>query len=101
MSKPSVSRDAFRGLLALYAAKAHHDHNNNGEDCLLKLFGSSEHIPEDMLALWSGRAELLGPETVGSLLTPLAREVIAGKARYDHANDFLHRLLEQMGRRVH
>src|SRR3569833_237003 len=101
MSKPNVSRDAFRGLFALYAAKAHHDHNNDGEDCLLKLYGSSEHISEDMLALWSDRAELLGVETVGSLLTTLAREDIAGTARYDHANDFLHRLLQEMGRREH
>ncbi|WP_247439149.1 hypothetical protein [Bradyrhizobium sp. 44] len=39
MAKPAVSRDAFRGLLAFYAAKAHHDHKTKGEESLLRLFG--------------------------------------------------------------
>ena len=31
MGKPAVSRDAFRGLFAFYAARAHHDHDSKGD----------------------------------------------------------------------
>ncbi|MCP1743875.1 hypothetical protein ABIF65_005546 [Bradyrhizobium japonicum] len=62
MGKPAVSRDAFRGLFAFYAAKAHHDHKPKGEHCLLKLFGSAEDIPDSLLLQWSDRVELLGSE---------------------------------------
>ncbi|MFK4507056.1 hypothetical protein LPJ38_26950 [Bradyrhizobium daqingense] len=100
MGKPAVSRDAFRGLFAFYAAKAHHEHKTEGEHCLLRLFGSAEDIPDSLLLLWSDRAELLGSETVGCILEPRARQITEGNARYDHASDFLHTLLRDLGRKV-
>ena len=68
---------------------------------MLKLFGSSEHIPDDLLERWSMQTELVGPETIGCVISPFAREVAAGSARYNHASDFLHRLLKEMDRKVH
>ena len=62
MGKPVVSREAFRGLFAFYAAKAHHDHESAGEQCLLRLFGSVKDIPDRLLQQWSDRVELLGPK---------------------------------------
>lgn len=100
MAKPAVSRDAFRGLFAFYAAKAHHDHKAEGEECLLRLFGSAEYISDRLLQQWSETADLLGPETVGSVVEPRARELASGGTRYDHANDFLHALLRDLGRKA-
>ncbi len=100
MAKPAVSRDAFRGLFAFYAAKAHHDHRTQGEESLLKLFGSAEYIPDRLLQQWSDTAHLVGPEMVASVLEPRARELASGGARYDHASDFLHALLRDLGRKV-
>ncbi|MET4346534.1 hypothetical protein [Bradyrhizobium sp. RT9a] len=100
MGKPAVSRDAFRGLFAFYAAKAHHDHKPEGEHCLLKLFGSAEDIPDNLLLQWSDRVELLGSETVGRLMEPRARQIANVNARYDHASDFLHALLRDLGQKV-
>jgi len=100
MAKPAVSRDAFRGLFAFYAAKAHHDHQAEGEECLLKLFGSAEDIPDRILQQWSDRADILGSETVGSLMEPRAHEITGGGARYDHASDFLHALLRDLGKKM-
>ncbi|MGY4627220.1 hypothetical protein [Bradyrhizobium sp. USDA 4486] len=88
MAKSSVSRDAFRGLFAFYAAKAHHDHNGAAEGRLLKLFGSSDDIPDGLLELWSSRAELIGSEAVGNLMSPLAHQILDGRAQYNHASDF-------------
>jgi hypothetical protein len=99
MAKPAVSRDAFRGLFAFYAAKAHHDHKVEGEESLLKLFKSAEDIPDGLLQQWSERAAALGTETVGSVVEPRAHEVTEGAARYDHASDFLHTLLRDLGRK--
>lgn len=99
MAKPAVSRDAFRGLFALYAVKAHHDHKHDAEHRLLRLFGSSEDIPDGLLDLWSDHTNVLGPETVGSILTPRAREIADGRASYDHASDFLHVLLRDLERK--
>jgi len=101
MAKPSVSRDAFRSLFAFYAAKAHHDHNGVAEARLLKLFGSSDHIPDGLLELWSSRTELIGPEAVGNIMSPLAHQILDGGAQYNHASDFLHRLLRELDREVH
>ncbi|MCK1401277.1 hypothetical protein IVB45_09875 [Bradyrhizobium sp. 4] len=100
MAKPAVSRDAFRGLFALYWAKAHHDHKAEAEECLLTLFGSAEYIPDRLLQQWSEKADLLGPEAVGSVVEPRAREIASGGARYDHASDFLHSLLRDLGRKM-
>ncbi|MCK1594656.1 hypothetical protein [Bradyrhizobium sp. 164] len=100
MAKPAVSRDAFRGLFAFYAAKAHHDRKHDGEHCLLKLFGSTEDIPDRLLQQWSERAELLGPEIVGRILEPHTSQIANGSVRYDHASDFLHVLLRDLGRKV-
>lgn len=100
MAKPAVSRDAFRGLFAFYAAKAHHDHKAEGEEQLLKLFGSAEGIPDRLLQEWSETADLVGSETVGNLVWPRARELARGTARYDHASDFLHALLRDLGRKA-
>ncbi|MDA9475061.1 hypothetical protein XI03_11230 [Bradyrhizobium sp. CCBAU 65884] len=101
MAKPSVSRDDFRGLFAFYAVKAHHDHNAVAEGRLLKLFGSSDHIPDGLLELWSSRTELIGPEAVGNIVSPLAHQILDGGAQYNHASDFLHRLLRELDRDVH
>jgi hypothetical protein len=101
MAKPAVSRDAFRGLFALYAAKAHHDNKHDGEYRLLKLFGSSEDIPDSLLDLWSDRAEVLGTDTIGTILTPRTREIADGGATYDHASDFLHTVLRDLERNEH
>ncbi|WP_298884138.1 hypothetical protein [uncultured Bradyrhizobium sp.] len=76
MAKPAVSRNAFRGLFALYALRVHHDHEPAGEDRLLKLFRSSEDIPDKLLELWSDRAEMLGPEVVGATLSNGTRRII-------------------------
>ncbi|MGY0576035.1 hypothetical protein ACTGJ9_037595 [Bradyrhizobium sp. RDM12] len=97
----TVTRDAFRGLFAFYAAKAHHDKKPDGERSLLKLFGSSQDIPDNLLELWSDRTDVLGPEIVGEILAPRTRQVTNGSARYDHASDFLHALLREMDRQKH
>jgi hypothetical protein len=101
MAKPSVSRDAFRGLFAFYAAKAHHDHNDVAEGRLLELFGSSQHIPDGLLELWSSRTELIDPEAVGNIMSPLAHQILDGGEQYNHASDFLHRLLRELDRDDH
>jgi len=98
MAKPAFSHDAFRGLFVFYATKAHHDHK--AEECLLRLFGSAEYIPDRLLQQWSEKADLLGPETVGSVVGPRARELASGGTRYDHASDFLHSLLRDLGRKT-
>jgi hypothetical protein len=100
MGKPAVSRDAFRGLFAFYAAKAHHDHKTEGEHRLLKLFGSAEDIPDALLLQWSDRVELLGSETVGRTVSPRVRQITNGNAQYDHASDFLHTLLRDLEQKV-
>lgn len=104
MAKPAVSRDAFRSFFALYAAKAHHDNKPEGEHRLMKLFGSSENIPDDLLDLldlWSARADSLGPETISGVLCPRARDIANGSVSYDHASDFLHALLRELDQRRH
>ncbi|MCK1712880.1 MULTISPECIES: hypothetical protein [unclassified Bradyrhizobium] len=101
MPKPAVSRDAFRGLIAFYAAKAHHDHKHDGEYCVLKLFGSAQDIPDRLLQQCSDEAELLGSETIASTLEPRTREIANGCARYDHASDFLHVLLRDLELKEH
>jgi hypothetical protein len=100
MGKPAVSRDAFRGLFAFYAAKAHHDHKTEGEHCLLKLFGSAEDIPDALLLQWSDKVEFLGSEAVGRLVSPRVRQITNGTAQYDHASDFLHTLLRDLEQKV-
>lgn len=100
MAKAAVSRSAFRGLFAFYAAKAHHDHNVEGENCLLKLFGSADDIPDRLLQRWSDEVDLLGPETVGHIMEPCAHQIAEGNAHYDHASDFLHALLRDLGQKT-
>ncbi|TFV39455.1 hypothetical protein E4K66_13755 [Bradyrhizobium frederickii] len=100
MGRPAVSRDAFRGLLAFYAAKAHRDHKSQGEHCLLRLFGSADDVPDTLLLHWSDRTELVGSEAVGRLKDPLVRPITSGNAQYDHASDFLHTLLRDLGRKM-
>lgn len=101
MAKPAVTRDAFRGLFAFYAAKARHDKESDGERSLLRLFGSSEDIPDELLELWSDRTEALGREIVGDIIGPRTQQVTQGRAHYDHAGDFLHVLLRDMERQKH
>jgi hypothetical protein len=98
MPKPA-SRDAFRGLVAFYAAKAHHDHKHDGEYCVSKLFGSAQDIPDRLLPQWSDEAELLGSETIAPTPEPRVREIPNDRARYDHASDFLHALLRDLERK--
>jgi hypothetical protein len=98
MGKPVVLRDSFRGLFA-FMRPAHC--NGIAEDRLLRLFGSSEDIPDDLLEKWSTRAGLIGPEAVGNALSPLAHQIVDGSEQYDHASDFLHRLLRDLDRDVH
>ncbi|WP_314963658.1 hypothetical protein [Bradyrhizobium cosmicum] len=101
MAKPAVSREAFRGLFAFYAAKAHHDHKHDGEHRLPKLFGSTNDIPANLLQLWADRAELLGPEIVATVLGPRTQQIVDRGAPYDQASDFLRALLKDMERRTH
>jgi hypothetical protein len=100
LGNPAVSRDAFRGLFAFYAAKAHHDHKPEGEHSLLKMFGSADDTPDTLLQQWSDRAELLGSETVGRLMDPHVLQGTNGNAQYDHASDFLHTLLRDLGQKM-
>jgi hypothetical protein len=100
MPKPA-SRDAFRGLVAFYAAKAHHDHKHDGEYCVSKLFGSAQGIPDRLLQQWSHQADLPGAEAIASTLEPRTREIVNGRKRYDHASDFLHVLLRDLELREH
>ena len=99
MAKPAVSRDAFRGLFAFYAAKAHHDDKAEGKNRLLRLFGSAEYIPDRLLQQWSETADLLGPETVETVAEPRACKLASGGRQYDHASDFLHALLRDLGQK--
>ncbi|TYO60957.1 hypothetical protein FXV83_40875 [Bradyrhizobium hipponense] len=101
MAKSAVSREAFRGLVAFYAAKAHHDHKHDGEYSVLKLFGSAQDMPDRLLQQWSDEAELLGSETIASTLERRARGIANGCARYDHASDFLHVLLRDLELKEH
>ncbi|MBB4365838.1 hypothetical protein GGD65_006907 [Bradyrhizobium sp. CIR18] len=101
MAKLAVSCDAFRGLFAFYATKAHHGHKDDAEHRLLKLFGSAEDLLDSMLEQWSEGAELLGSETDRRILEPCARRTENGSARYDHASGFLHALLRDMERKIH
>lgn len=100
MGKPSVSRDAFRGLFAFYAAKAHHDHKPQGEHCLPQLFGSEEDIPDTLLLRRPSRRDLLGSKTIGGSRDPIVGQLTHGNAQYDHASDFLHTLLRDLGQKV-
>jgi hypothetical protein len=97
MAKPAVSRDGFLGLGAFYAAKAHHGHKLEGEKCLLKLFGSADDNPDSLMQQWAERADLLGPDAVGGVVEPRAHEITRRGARYDHASNFLHALLRDLG----
>jgi hypothetical protein len=101
MVKSVVSREAFRGLFALYAERAHHDHQHDAENQLLQLFVSTKDIPDYLLEQWPAPAQPLGPETVGSILSPPARQIADGSAQYDHASNFLHALLRDVGRNAH
>ncbi|WP_409190225.1 hypothetical protein [Bradyrhizobium sp. RDM4] len=100
MAKPAVARNAFRGLLAFYAAKAHDDKEPDGERSLLKRFGSSQDIPNNLLERWPDRIEVLGPEIVDDTIGQRSPHS-NGRARYDHASDFLHVLLREMDRHKH
>jgi hypothetical protein len=99
MGKPVISREAFRGLLAFYAAKAHHDHKPRSEHCLLRLFGSEEDVPDTLVLQWQGRTELLGSKPIGRLMDPILGQLTHGNAQYDHASDFLHTLLGDLGQK--
>ncbi|MDA9435495.1 hypothetical protein XH88_27595 [Bradyrhizobium sp. CCBAU 51627] len=68
---------------------------------MLKLSQSSEDIPESRLDLWSDRAEMLGPEVIGAALNSGTREVVNGRAHYDHASDFLHAMLRDLEQKRH
>lgn len=96
MARVAVSREAFRGLFAFYAAKAHHDQKHEGEYSLTKLFGSCDDIPDGLLDLWSERVNRLDPEAVGNVLCPRARAIADGRADYDDASHFLHVLLREL-----
>ncbi|MET4176275.1 hypothetical protein ABIB99_007395 [Bradyrhizobium sp. LA6.1] len=101
MAKPAVSRHDFRGLFAFYAAKARHDHRQQGEYLLARLFATSDNISDGLLDLWSERVAKLDPEMVGDVLCPRAREVAEGRTAYDHASDFLHALLRDLEQKQH
>ncbi|UPJ40093.1 hypothetical protein IVB40_22535 [Bradyrhizobium sp. 40] len=98
MAKPAVSRNTFRGLSAFYA-KA--DPKYDGEQCVLKLFGSAQDIPDRLLQQRSHQADLPGAESIASTLEPRTREIVNGRKRYDHASDFLHVLLRDLELREH
>ena len=95
----SASREVFRGLFALYAARAHCDHQHDGENRLLQLFVSTKDIRVYLLEPWSERTHRLRPETVGTVLSPRTRQIADGSAHYDHASDYLHALLREIDRK--
>ena len=100
MGKPAVSRDAFRGLLAFHAAKPHHSAKPRGGYLFVRLFGHAEDVPDALVLQWSDKSKVLASETVGQLMDPLVREIPNGNAQYDHASDFLHRLLRDFGQKL-
>jgi hypothetical protein len=96
MAQLAVSRDAFRGLFALFAFGEQLNKNPDGACRLLNLFTSSQHISDELLDRWAERAEAAGSETVGSVLCPDARATADGSASYDHASAFLQALLKKL-----
>ncbi|MET4424241.1 hypothetical protein ABIB87_006851 [Bradyrhizobium sp. JR18.2] len=48
MAKSAVSRHDFRGLFAYYAAKARHDHRQQGEYLLARLFATSDNFSDGL-----------------------------------------------------
>ena len=101
MARRAVSRDDFRGLFALFAFAAQHNENHKGASRLLHLFMSSRQIPDDLLDLWSERAEAVGFEAVGDQLCRCAHAVADGNSTYDHASAFLHALLKALDQTQH
>jgi len=100
MSKPAASRDAFSGLFAFFAAKAHHEQQHDREHHLFKLFRSSKEIPENFLEA-ANSAEPVGCQNVGKVASSRTRKIADGGAGYDHASDFLHVLLRDVERKLH
>ncbi len=94
MARRAVSRDNFKGLFALFALAAQHNENYAGASRLIDLFASSRNIPDDLLDLWSERAEVVGAEAVGEQLCRQAHAVADGNSNYDHASAFLHALVK-------
>ena len=90
MGKSSVSRDAFRSLFAVCDADANPGHDRDYEIRLLKLFQASGSL-----------LHLRGSEPAGSILLPSAHKDVHGGAPYDHASDFLHRLLRDLDQKLH
>ncbi|WFU46055.1 hypothetical protein QA640_45680 (plasmid) [Bradyrhizobium sp. CB82] len=101
MARRAVSRDDFRSFFAFHAFAAELNKNHDGASRLLKLFTSSRDICDDLLDLWSERAEALGPETVGGVLNPRVHAVADGDINYDHASAFLHALLKTLDQTQH
>ena len=93
MGKPPVSRAALHALIALRETKAHDQ--NIDDEVVLKFPGPSAHLADDQLHQW------LRSATAGTIFLPPAHEIAEGGAPYDHASDFLHRLLRKMDRKVH
>ncbi|MGY0574733.1 hypothetical protein ACTGJ9_029755 [Bradyrhizobium sp. RDM12] len=100
MGKPAVSRDAFRGLFAFYARRLITTTSPRANIPFLKMFGSADDIPDTLLQQWSDRVELLGSETGGRLKDPRVRQITNGNVQYDHASDFLHTLLRDLGQKM-
>lgn len=100
MGKPGVSRDAFRGLFAFYAAKTHHDHKPKPDIPFCGCLDLRTIYPTTLLRQWSDRVELLGSETVGRLMDPRVRQITNGNAQYDHASDFLRTRLRDLGHKM-
>lgn len=89
MGKPPVSRAALRGP---FPETKTHNQNDDDEVRLFKLFGPTLHL-SDLLHRW------LSSATAGSILSPPTSEGAESGARYDHARDFLHRLLRKTDRK--
>src|SRR4051812_43911890 len=98
MGKPAVSRDAFRGLFAFYAAKTHHDHKPEAEHSLLRMFGSADDIPDTLLRQWSTELSCSAPKPLVAM-DPRVRQITNGNAQYD-ARDFLRTRLRDLGHKM-
>ena len=99
MGELALSRDAVRGLFAVYALKAHHDHKPQDEHRPLRVFGPAEDIPDHLLLERPDRVELPGSKPlVAGWSDRLPKQDRQRPIR--QGSDFLHTLMRYVGQTV-